>query len=349
MNLQRSLFALVLSLSLAPLFAQELDSLNAEARAPFDESRMALHYFRIDWSDAQWENLAGRRVTMIYFIDEVGEPFLEKLQGIDDAAIIDSFQVATGRLPYFMPAYENGQSVTSLYSVQLVFPSFGYSNSLAQWEPHDFEYPEPMTVYELDSAYVKESNMVFMDINVNFLNHLGTVGSYLKPGGGFDLHLGGRWSPRWGAALSFGGELMERNRPFPDDPYPNRGDKTSSGVWIGGLVDRVLTISDRGLLSLRGELGYGQLNAANRLDSGDEEGWVAYRGVHTGVSVNYAIRLSRYMPNFNYDPEVTTAQYYALNLTAGLRYRYYGNDQGRGAFWFIGVGYRMGRDDFRKR
>ena len=102
MNLQRSLFALVLSLSLAPLFAQELDSLNAEARAPFDESRMALHYFRIDWSDAQWENLAGRRVTMIYFIDEVGEPFLEKLQGIDDAGIIDSFQVATGRLPYFI-------------------------------------------------------------------------------------------------------------------------------------------------------------------------------------------------------------------------------------------------------
>jgi hypothetical protein len=145
-----------------------------------------------------------------------------------------------------------------------------------------------------------------------------------------------------------GVEFNGKQRTFPDDPIPGRLD-AASGVWIGGLVNHDLKMNDRGLLSVRGELAYGALNAANRLDPDEEEGWVQYRGVHTGVHLNYALRFSRFTPNPGLVNDHVTAHYSAVNFTGGLRYRYYGNKEGTGIHLFLGIGYRLGRDDFRRR
>jgi hypothetical protein len=324
------------------------DSTFVPAEPPLSLARFVMHYLSLKWTDEQWEQLAGREIELLYVIDDIGEPFLEGVRGTEDAIIIDSLRAATSRLPYFTPATEAGQRTESLFSARINFPA--YQPAEGDEELTVLVIPAPVDRDELASKYERNRNAIFLDFNATFVDHLGRLDTYLKPGGGLDMHIGGRWSDRWGAALSVGMEFHGRRQPFPDDPYPNREDQSSTDISFGGLLDRVLTTTDRGLLSLRGELAYGQLNAANRLESGgSEEGWVAYRGLHTGVHLSYSIRIGRYTPNVSYSREETTARYSALNIVGGLRYRYYGDREGTGAFYFLGLGYRLGRDDFRRR
>ncbi|MBC6994817.1 hypothetical protein QWY85_07205 [Neolewinella lacunae] len=322
------------------------DTTYVPAEPPFSVTRMALHYYSIKWTDEQWKALAGQEVELVYLIDKVGEPFLQASRGLPDQSVQDSFSIATGSLPYFTPARQGGVFVESIYSIRFSFPA--YQRVASRDSILFFNYFVPISREELAEKYVKDYNAVFLDFNLNFLNHLGTPGSYLKSGVGFDVYIGGNWNPHWGAALAMGVEFNGKQRSFPDDPIPGRLD-AASGVWVGGLVNHDLKMTDRGLLSVRGELAYGALNAANRIDPDLEEGWVQYRGLHTGVHFNFAWRFSRFSPNPGIIDEHVTARYSAVNFTGGLRYRYYGNKEGTGAHFFIGVGYRLGRDDFRRR
>ncbi|WP_020566945.1 hypothetical protein [Neolewinella persica] len=337
---------LFLSCFFGSLTARAQDTTYVPAEPPISVARMAIFYYDINWTDEQWAELAGRQVELIYLIDEVGEPFLQASRGLPDDAVRDSMTIATSRLPYFTPARRGEFFEESVYSVQFSFPSYrpAAGNDLLLMS----RFLLPVSREVLAEEYVKDYNAVFIDFNLNYLSHLGTPGSYLKGGGGFDMYIGGMWKPRWGAGLAMGTEFNGKKRSFPDDPIPGR-EGAASGVWIGGLLNHNLKMTDRGLFSIRGELAYGVLNAANRLDPDEDEGWVQYRGVHTGIHVNYALRFSRFTPNPGLVNGHVTARYSAINFTGGLRYRHYGDKEGTGAHWFLGIGYRLGRDDFRKR
>lgn len=340
----KSLFTCLLFVFLSP-FVSAQDSTYVPAKPPISVARMMIYYYDIKWTDEQWAALTGQSIELFYLIDEVGEPFLQASRGLPDQVYRDSMDIATGRMPYFTPAYRDGIAEESVYSIQFSFPAYRQDTS---GTPIFFNLFQAVSPDELATDYKRDFNAIFLDFNLNYINHLGRPDAYLHGGGGFDMFIGGRFADQWSAALAVGTEFTGKKQPFPDDPIPDRDDQ-ATGVWIGGLINRDLRSTDQSILSLRGELAYGALNAANRVDPDEDEGWVQYRGVHTGISVNYALRFSKYTPNPGIMGDVVTARYSAINFNAGLRYRYYGDKEGTGAFWFIGVGYRLGRDDFSKR
>lgn len=333
-------FITTLLFFIAPVMgrAQATDTL--PPRPPFREAKLQLHYFNIDWTDRQWDTLAGSPMRLEFYIDEIGEPFLTSARGQIDSVIFDSLRQATYRLPYFTPASVEGDRVAGRYLSYLTFPG----------EPLWLRVETVVADLEkLDSTHVLKRNAAFAEINGHFVKYLGTVGSYLHAGGGFDMLVGARWTDRWAAGFNLGADFMKRRRPFPEDEYPDRDDQSSTSAWFGGLLDYSLVTTKKCNLSLRTELGYGQLSAADRLEDNDREGQLLYHGVHTGVTLQYSLRLSDYRPIWYSGPDVPGATSHNLNIVGGYRYRYYGNDQARGGFYFIGIGYRFARDEFVRR
>ena len=305
---------------------------------------IALHYINQDWTEAQWDSLSGSIVELTLFVDEIGEPYLESARGFESPAVFDRLVTATTDLMYFEPARQNGKYVGGRYTLWVIFPVAGSGpfDHSALYTPSPY-----ITQDTLAANYRLVSNTMFFDFNLSYNVFTGDPGAYLKNGFGMDLAAGGRWSDHWGAGLSMGFEGNDRRQPFPEDPYPDR-DELSGGVYIGGLIDYSLILSRRGYLSARTEVGYAALNAANRLDPGEKDGWVQYRGVHTGLALQYSFRVGRPGIFAVFDAAKAVTNYSAVNAVAGVRYRYYGDRVGTGAYYFLGLGYRLGGDTYRR-
>jgi hypothetical protein len=110
---------------------------------------------------------------------------------------------------------------------------------------------------------------------------------------------------------------------------------------VGGTLHFSPYTGRRLRVTLRPEIGYGSLNAANRLDPDAEEGLVQYRGAHFGLVAQATLRVGDYRPQTNFGREAVVAQQSAINLFAGVRHRYYGDRVGTGTFLVAGVGYRF--------
>ncbi len=306
---------------------------------------LALHYINLDWTKAQWDSLSGNVMELSLYVDEIGEPYLQSARGFESPAVFDRLVAATNTLTYFHPAERNGSFVGAEYTLWVIFPAAGtgiFHPSLL------YEPPPVITEDSLAENYLSARNVLFFDFNLLYNHFTGAPGRYLKNGFGMDLAFGGRWSDHLGAGLILGVELNDRHQPFPEDPYPDR-DEISSGVLIGGLLDYNLAIPERSYLSLRTELAYGVLNAANRLDPDEEEGWVQYRGLHTGLVLQYTLRIGKHKLSPTFNPAIVTTSYSAVNVLTGIRYRYYGDRVGTGTYYFIGLGYRVGGDTFQSR
>ncbi|WP_116105001.1 hypothetical protein [Lewinella sp. IMCC34191] len=308
-------------------------------------SDLAGYYINLDWSPAQWDSLQGSLVELAFYVDEIGEPYLNYARGFESPAIFDRLVEATGRLTYFEPAKRGDSPEGGEYLFWITFPRFGEGQF--QWERIYGNLPAKMNTDSLRKSFYRSRNAVFVDMNIYYSNYTGNAGTYLSGGFGLDVTIGGRWSDRIGAGVILGLEGNDRHRSFPDDPFPER-DEWSSGLFAGGMLDYLLLLRDKSYLSVRPEVAYGLLNAANRIDPDDEEGWVQYRGLHTGVVIHYSFRLGKYVPNLPFSNDYTSARFNAFGLETGFRYRYYGDKAGTGGYWFIGLGWRFGRDDFRR-
>ena len=344
MTAPKFLFLAFISLLCTRVSAQ--DTTYTAAVPPLDAARFAAHYITVRWTDEQYETLGRRPLELLFVVDEIGEPFLEGIRGSDDPAIRDSLVAATGRLPYFEPAYENGAAVNSLYSVRIVFPRFGQADTrpVSPWNG----FARPMVPEDsLLNAYERERNVSFLDFNVTFVRHLGRPGEFLRPGGGFDMSFGGRWDKHWGAGMILGVEANSRAKPFPEDPLPDRENQGTTGGFLGAVLDYGKPIGARGTLSARTELAYATLTVANAQNNNDDP-VITYRGLHTGLSLSYAWRIGRRSAYSQPQVRDLNVIYSNLNLSAGFRYRYYGNENGRGAHYFIGLGYRLGVDRYRR-
>ena len=337
-----ALFAIVCWASVAVAQSEQPYTPPRPTVSAFD---LALHYINLDWSDAQVDSLAENLIELTFYVDDVGEPFLQSARGFESPAIFAKLVAATGELIYFQPARRGEARTAGEFVFWMRFPRAG----LGTYSAYEV-YGSPL-IYGPDSlaeSFTLYRRALYLDLNLFYPGHLGEVGTYLGGGIGYDMGATFRWTNRLGAGLILGLEANDRHRDFPEDPIPGR-DEWSSGVFIGGRLDYLAWSRGRSFLTLQPELAYGVLNAANRLEPEAETGWVQYRGAHAGLTINFSRRLGAYRPNLTLHPDETTARYHALSAIAGLRYRYYGDKVGTGAYWFLGVGYRFGRDDFRRK
>ena len=303
---------------------------------------MALHYYSIDWTAAQWDTLRGREVELFFLIDRIGEPFLQTVRGIDEPEILDSLAVATSRLLYFTPARDEGELVESVYGIYFTFPDRplrqrNEPDYATNWLGVSFIPPGDL---ERDYAFDRFSFLI--DYNVLFADYVGAPGEFIKPGGGFDLVFASRWSPRWGAGVAIGLDMAALRKALPEDPLA-RSDGGVANGYFAGCLDRVLRVSPQEEWTVRGELGYGFLGIANDQDE-QPDGDLNHGGLHTGLSLRYsnpfgqpgaggAVRDARGR---------VQAQGFGYNLFAGLHYRYLGDRTGTGIYYFLGAGIRIG-------
>ncbi|MEM8584611.1 MAG: hypothetical protein AAGF87_10095 [Bacteroidota bacterium] len=304
-------------------------------------AELVMEYITIDWNDEQWEELAGQEVGLTYLIDKSGRAELRDVRGLSNQSLIDSFYIATDRLPPFSPGRQDGIAVETILSFSFTFPA--QQAVMGEWL-----FGPPVLEREiLQRDFTKTYNAIYVDFTPAFVDHFGNLDEYLKPGFGFDIYVGGHWNERWGAALFMVLEGNGKRQPFPEDEFPER-DEISTGISIGLAADRVINSGDRGLTYIRSGIGYAAFNAANRLNPDSKEGWVQYRGIQIDASFNHSIRIGKYTPNYYYGGAEASARYSAINFSAGLRYRVLNGQVGNSWHWFVGVGYRFGRDDFVK-
>ena len=83
-----------------------------------------MHYFSIDFTKEQRQQLKDVPIEFIFLVDEKGTAKLREINDIQDIVILDSFERHSTKLPEFQPALEEGQPISSLYFMQLTFPTY---------------------------------------------------------------------------------------------------------------------------------------------------------------------------------------------------------------------------------
>ena len=338
----RTLWWLILTLPLQ-LGAQSdaADTSYVGPQAPVSLPALALHYYSINWTPAQWDTLRGREVELFFLIDQIGEPYLQTVRGIDEPDLIDSLQAATSRLRYFQPAREEGELVESVYGMYFTFPDRPLRERTkvqyaTNWLGISFIPPG-----DLEREYAFSRFSLVVDYNLLFADYVGGPNEYIKPGGGFDLIFASRWSPQWGAGVAVGLDIAGLRKALPEDDLL-RSDAQLANGYFAGCVDRVLHVSPQREWTVRGELGYGFLGISDDEDE-QPDGNLSYGGLHTGLLVHYSNPFGQ--PGANGAARDARgrvqAQSFGYNFFAGLRYRYLGDRTGTGVYYFLGAGIRI--------
>ena len=344
------LFAAVITLWQLAAAAQDADSTYVGPQPPVSLPALALHYYSIDWTPAQWDTLRGRELELFYLVDEVGEPFLQTVRGVDEPAILDSLRVATGRLLYFEPARRDGKIVEGVFGFYFTFPNrtqaFGDVQYTGPWSGGSYLPPEQVV-----KNYTFSRFDFVIDYNALFADYVGAPNRYAKPGAGFDLVFAGRWSPRWGAGVAIGLDFAGLRSALPEDPQ-NRSDGRLANGFFAATIDRVIDVSPTQEWMLRGELGGGFLGIANDEDE-NPDGDLEHGGLHTGLLLHYSKPFGDFATGtgggtLDRRGRVQRAGF-GYNLFAGVRYRYLGDRSGTGLYYVLGAGIRIVNVRFTKR
>ena len=332
--------------------AQDADSTYVGPQPPMSLSALSLHYYSVDWTPAQWDTLRGRELELFYLVDEIGEPFLQTVRGIDEPAILDSLRIATGRLLYFKPARSEGKITDGVFGFYFTFPDRAQAYDAARYiGPWTGIVGAYIPSEQLTKDYVFDRFNFVIDYNALFADYVGAPNRYAKPGGGFDLVFAGRWSPRWGAGVAIGLDAAGLSSALPEDPL-NRSDGRLFNGFIAATADRVFNVSPSREWMLRGELGAGFFGIAND-DDENPDGSLEYVGLHTGLLLHYSNPFGDFATGtggatLDQKGRVQRAGF-GYNLFAGVRYRYLGDRSGTGVYYVLGAGFRIVNVSFRKR
>ena len=211
MNSKHLSFVLLFSLLCSSLFAQNPDTLNQTASPFGGVNELALHYFSIDFTKEQRQQLKDVPIEFIFLVDEKGTAKLREINGIQDIVILDSLERHSNELPKFQPALEAGQPISSLYFMQLTFPTYKpvpqrLSSSL-------FGVP----VAALSEFEYIEFSKDRLDLVVGFTGStvFGNAKDYLKGGFGMFTKFSYTTKSTWGVGLNFGFDINNHKRDFP--------------------------------------------------------------------------------------------------------------------------------------
>ncbi|MGB4972683.1 MAG: hypothetical protein WBO32_08485 [Cyclobacteriaceae bacterium] len=300
-------------------------------------AQLALQYFKINFSKEQRSHLEANELELIFMVDEVGNALLEKVNGTEDQAIIDSLYNKTLTVAKFIPQQVDGKDVPSVYFMILRFPqykSIRFNNYSNAWR---FGRPtlEDLEDYTLGGRW----DMLIGGVMNQFT---GRPSDYLKTGGGmkFDFIFTGRKNFGMGLIMSVYGNSSKMDYPIntlrPQDPAP-------STMIIGLATYQRLTEKERSEVSLQFELGYATQNIVTREYGSDY--WLQLRGYSPGVTLNYLIQLGKKsLSQYYYEPIILS---HHLNIHMSMRYIVLDLREATGPMVEIGLAYRMRMNFFK--
>ncbi len=306
-------------------------------------SKLALEYYKINFTPEQRKLLHDRELEFIYFIDTAGNPGLEKINGVSDQSILDSLQNVTGRLPRFHPYTADGIPENAIYFMKIKFPGYEevsvrtlYYNTLPfkRLRMEDFEYIH------------KSGNRFDILIGGVVNTFAGRMGDYLSSGGGMKMDLLFVGSGNMGAGLNM---TMYGNKLLQNYPINSKREQNSAPpiMLLGLSLNKALQKKERSEFNLQLELCYAIQNVTPRLDANDRE-WTQLRGFSPGIVCNYFFQLGNNKVDCSYgNPSIAT---HNINFHGAIRPVFLNLREATGIMAELGISYRLGNhfiDDFR--
>lgn len=298
--------------------------------------KVALPFYKINFSDAQKELLQQNEIELIFLINADGTPTLEDVKGVEDMAILDSLQHAASKVTMFYPRTVNGVKESSLYFLQFQLPKYERNEtSIQRQNIFPLKYKQP--AYE-DFEYIYKSgqrlDLLFGAVANTFI---GKPGEYLHPGGGMkvDLMYTGKNGIGGGMVMSFYGNKLKQDYPISSSRKQNSAPPT---LLLGLAANKAFAVKERTEFMVQVELAYAIQNVTPKLENEDKD-WVQLEGFSPGLVLNYLVKLGKDRPSMNYGAPSITNHY--LNFHAAVRPVIFNLKEATGVMAEVGVSYRL--------
>lgn len=313
-----------------PVFLFAQDSLHQEVAPKRGVEHLAIQYYGIEFTKEQRELLKGKEIEFIFQVDTVGKALLGAVNGITDAAILDSLRRKTDQLEPFYPSIRNGKAQPSIYFLRLTFPSYRMSES-QYWVSQNMRYYRRARLSDFE--YIQTSNERIDILFAGVLNQFaGRPAEYISLGGGMkmDITVTDRRSMVWGLTMGVYANKIRNEYPIqlarPQlSPMPT--------LLVGALFGKWFP-----RFNVQGELNFAVQNVTEKIGEKDP-GWKQLKGWSPGVLLNYPVLVGKKQAGFYYGAPSVVGNY--LNLHVGLRYLGLSLPQASGLMLELGVGYRL--------
>ncbi len=322
-------------LSSLTVFGQEIDSIQQQASPMGGINKLALEYFKIDFTKEQRKILKGLELEFIYLIEKDGTPILEEIKGIDQKEIRDSLFQKTKRIPKFQPQIVNGEATSSLYFMKLFFPNYRPSKDRFFYQTYAY------TNAKIDDFdYIKKSgrrgDLIVAAMANQFLMN---PANHLQLGGGmrFDLSYTMKNNIGFGFNMNIYGNTLKKAFPIASDRQQLKAPPT---LLLGLSMHKWFSLQKEKdpNFNIQIDLAYAIQNITARIDQEDQD-WAQLKGFSPGLMFNYALRLGkeRIGPIYG-DPTIYA---HNLNFHLALRPLFLDLKEATGLMIEAGVGYRI--------
>ena len=308
-------------------FGQVDNIRNQEASPKSGLNELVVKYFGIEFNDIQRKKLDNKELEFFYIIDTLGNAKLSEVNGIDDAAIIDSFKFKTNELEPFNPKFENGVPTSSIYSIRFSYPTYEYSQYTYYYQ-NQYYREAKLEDFEM----IKESGKR-LDVGISFFGNqfMGNPSKYLSLGGGMrvDFYYFPNKKLFFGIMMAFGENGKEKNYPVLGTTKYRNPVTGFIGVFYGRKLNNFLV---QGEISYVNQ-GFSRNNNLDNIEIDNFGGWSPAIYLFRPITLGQDKTLNYYgSPSlFNH----------LLTVHLGLRYLDLSIKEGSGLMLELGVGYRF--------
>jgi hypothetical protein len=297
-------------------------------------SRLALYYFKINFSKEQRALLEQNTLELIFSVDERGKPSLEKVNGLTDLAIIDSLVRQTLIVPYFNPKMVDGKPEASVYFMKLTFPRYGSQESVSLG--NEFLTFRKLKLDDFESIEYGGEMDILLGGMLNTYN--GTAQQYLGTGGGMKVEILFTGKKNWGGGLAMDFYGNRLKQPYPIASTREQA-KAPPTLLIGGFVSKKFNqVQGDNEVIFQIDANMALQNVVYSEGNNDQD-YVQFFGFSPALVVHYNIAVSRMRPSFYYFRPTMNRSFVNINLA--LRPLFYDNKAANGVMVEFGLSWRL--------
>lgn len=327
----RSISLTAILIFLGSSLVAQVDSLDSGPKGGL--SKLALIYYKIDFTPEQRQMLEDRDLELIFTVDKTGRAILEDVNGVDDPAIIDSLKRKTPMLPEFYTHTTDGVEEHSIFFMKIQFPRYKVIQHYTFTRYGEYKEPQ-LSDYEYIHKSGKRMDVLAGGI---FNGFTGQANDHLRPGGGMKIDLvfsGKRFGG--GLVMNFYGNSLKKNYSLNTTREQNDAPVT---FLMGLSGSKSIFQKDKRELMLQVELCYASQNVTKRLDKYDDD-YVQLQGFSPGIVAHYLIQIGKDRLSYYYGRPALFNHY--INLHGAIRPVIFNLSQASGVMLEVGISYRMG-------
>jgi hypothetical protein len=312
----------------------QADSLTHPGEPLGGVQRLALSYYKINFTKEQRKELEGIEIEFLYNVTGDGQATLEKINGINDPFILDSLQHASISLPQFYPLMVNDSPQSFAYFMKIQFPKFTWSeffsfnNRLSEFthaKYNDFEYIQTPGL-GFEALFSAGTNI-----------YMGAVHNYLTQGLATKFDLTITTNRKFGGSMVIGIYESKIRKEFPIISDRDQ-DKKAYGASIGIGLNTKIYEKKRSRLLMQLELQVITQSLSQPLNDKDKN-FILLTGFSPGISAHYSWRFGKpATSNYYFKPVLFSNM---INIYVAIRPVFFKLKEATGIMAEAGIGYRF--------